>query len=60
MDFPHDTGQQAGAEQGEARDGRVRDARFTFVLGWPEHAAIFTAILERGVQAVTTALPEGA
>ncbi len=34
--------------------------RFKFVLEWPEHAAVFTAMLERGILAVTTARPEDA
>ena len=34
--------------------------RFTFVLEWPEHAAVFTAMLERGILVVTTARPEDA
>ncbi len=34
--------------------------RFKFVLEWPNHAAVFTAMLERGVLAVTTTRPEDA
>ncbi len=34
--------------------------RFKFVLEWPKHAAVFTAMLERGVLAVTTTRPDDA